>query len=84
MMTVAPNLYSALDIASGRVIASMTKRHRVREFKDFLNLIDEEIPSGLDVRIVLDNASPHKSEEILKWLKKRKRFEGGQAHSRSP
>ncbi len=32
------NLYAALDIASGKVIADLTDRHRAGEFKTFLNL----------------------------------------------
>ena len=35
------NLYAALDVASGQVIAEMTPRHRAEEFRRFLNLIDE-------------------------------------------
>ena len=34
------NLYAALDVASGNVIADMTPRHRAEEFRRFLNLID--------------------------------------------
>ena len=35
------NLYAALDVASGQVIAEMTPRHRAEEFRRFLNLIDK-------------------------------------------
>ncbi len=35
------NLYAALDLASGQVIADMTPRHRAEEFRRFLNLIDK-------------------------------------------
>ena len=34
------NLYAALDLASGKVIAEMTPRHRAEEFRRFLNMID--------------------------------------------
>ena len=34
------NLYAALDVASGHVIADMTERHRATEFRHFLNLIN--------------------------------------------
>ena len=34
------NLYAALDVASGKVIADMTPRHRAEEFRRFLNLIE--------------------------------------------
>src|SRR5436189_2011377 len=34
------NLYAALDVASGQVIAEMTPRHRAQELRRFLNRID--------------------------------------------
>jgi hypothetical protein len=36
------NLYAALDVASGNVIADLTPRHRGEEFRRFLNLIDRK------------------------------------------
>jgi transposase len=42
------NLYAALDMASGKVIADMTERHRAVEFKKFLNLINRSVPEDLD------------------------------------
>src|SRR5207249_253226 len=55
------NLYAALDVASGQVIAEMTPRHRAEEFRRFLNLIDASVPAHLDVHVVLDNSSTHKT-----------------------
>ena len=49
------NLYAALDVASGNVIADMTPRHRAEEFRRFLNLIDTQVPEGLDVHVIVDN-----------------------------
>ena len=46
------NLYAALDVASGNVIADMTPRHRAEEFRRFLNLIDKTVPADLDVHVV--------------------------------
>jgi hypothetical protein len=43
------NLYAALDVASGQVIADMSPRHRAEEFRRFLNLIDSSVPAHLDV-----------------------------------
>ena len=68
------NLGAALDTASGRVITSMTRRNRTQEFRKFLNLINREIPPELDVHVVLDNASPHKTEPIGRWLQPNPRF----------
>ena len=68
------DLFAALDAASGKVIASMSPRHRSEEFRKFLNLIDKEIPDGLDVHIVLDNVSTHKTPAIQRWLIRHPRF----------
>ena len=38
------NLYAALNVASGQVIADTTARHRAEEFQRFLNLIDRSVP----------------------------------------
>ena len=54
------NLYAALDMASGKVIADMTERHRAIEFKKFLNLINRSVPEDLDVHLIVDNVSTHK------------------------
>ena len=68
------NLYAALDVASGKVIADMTERHRADEFRRFLNLINRSVPDGLDVHVVVDNSSTHKTPEIHRWLVRHPRF----------
>jgi transposase len=68
------NLYAALDVASGQVISDMTPRHRGEEFRRFLNLIDSSVPAGLDVHVVLDNSSTHKTPSIQRWLVRHPRF----------
>jgi transposase len=68
------NLYAALNLASGQVIAEMTPRHRAEEFRRFLNLIDSSLPAHLDVHVVLDNPSTHKAAPIQRWLLRHPRF----------
>ena len=68
------NLYAALDVASGHVIADMTERHRAVEFRRFLNLISRSVPEELDVHLVVDNVSTHKTPEIHRWLLRHPRF----------
>jgi transposase len=68
------NLYAALDVASGQVIADMTPRHRAEEFRRFLNLIDASVPEGFEVHLVLDNSSTHKTPSIQRWLVRHPRF----------
>src|SRR5438309_7535235 len=68
------NLYAALDVASGNVISEMTPRHRAEEFRRFLNRIDASVPAHLDVHVVLDNSSTHKTPSIQRWLLRHPRF----------
>jgi hypothetical protein len=39
------SLFAALDMATGKVIGSLHRRHRATEFKKFLVRIDDEVPS---------------------------------------
>jgi transposase len=68
------NLYAALDVASGQVIADMTPRHRAEEFRRFLNLVERSVPAHLDVHVVLDNSRTHKTPSIQRWLARHPRF----------
>jgi len=68
------SLYAALDITTGKVIGSLHSRHRAIEFKKFLRTLDKEVPAGLDVHLVLDNSSTHKTPAIKAWLAAHPRF----------
>ncbi len=68
------NLYAALDVASGKVIADLTDRHRAEEFRRFLNLVDRNVPADLDVHVIVDNSSTHKAPAIRRWLLRHPRF----------
>jgi transposase len=68
------NLYAALDVASGQIIADTSPRHRAAEFRRFLNLIEKSVPAELDVHVVLDNSSTHKTPSIQRWLQRHPRF----------
>jgi transposase len=68
------SLFAALDMATGKVIGSLHRRHRATEFKKFLVRIDEEVPAHLDVHLILDNYATHKTPEIKRWLERHPRF----------
>jgi transposase len=68
------SLYAAFDILTGKVIGRTTKRHRAKEFLDFLRQIDRSTPSELELHLVLDNSSTHKTPEVKTWLAKHPRF----------
>ena len=63
------NLYAAFDLLTGQVLGRTTKRHRAREFLEFLRQVDRAVPSGLALHIILDNSSTHKTAEVMQWLK---------------
>lgn len=68
------SLFAALNIATGTVIAETRRRHRAKEFRAFLERIDTEVPAKLDVHLVMDNLSTHKSPTVRRWLASRPRF----------
>jgi transposase len=68
------SLFAALNMASGKVIGSLHRRHRAKEFKAFLQRIDDEVPKDLDIHLILDNYATHKTPEIKRFLVRHPRF----------
>lgn len=68
------SLFAAFDIADGTVISKLYSRRRAIEFKKFLIAIDKAVPAELDVHLVCDNLSTHKTPAINDWLAKHPRF----------
>jgi transposase len=66
-------LFAAFNIMTGKVIGSCLPRHRGKEFVKFLNQLEKDVPVDLDVHIILDNYSTHKSALVNTWLKPKKR-----------
>jgi transposase len=67
-------LFAALDAKTSHVISQFHRRHRSREFRQFLDAIDASVPQDLDVHLVIDNYGTHKTPLIKTWLLKRPRF----------
>ncbi len=69
------DLFAALNVATGEVL-HQTRRHTGRDVLAFFKWIDLHTPRGLDVHVVLDNLSAHKSQPVRDWLAhpKRKRW----------
>lgn len=61
-------LFAALNTKSGEIIGECHPRHRAREFRRFLDTIDAAVPAPLDVHLIVDNASTHKTPLIHRWL----------------
>src|SRR5215208_5609558 len=68
------SLFAALDVASGKVISQMHRRHRHQEFLKFLKTIDATVPTDLDVHLICDNYATHNTEAIKTWFLRHPRF----------
>jgi transposase len=70
-------LFAALDAKVGTVIGEVHRRHRAVEFRKFLDTIEQHVPEELDIHVIMDNYSTHKTATVRNWFAKRPRF---QAH----
>jgi transposase len=68
------SLFAALDVATGKVIGSLYRRHRHQEFLRFLRRINDAVPDELDVHLILDNYATHKTPAVKRWLARNPRF----------
>jgi transposase len=68
------DLFAALDMARGTVISDIRTSHNQHDFVAFLNKINREVPAQLDVHIILDNLSTHKTPKVQRWLLRHRRF----------
>ena len=67
-------LFAALNMLDGKVIGECLPRHRSKEFVKFLGTIDKNTPKELDLHLIVDNYSTHKSPLVKRWLKRHPRF----------
>jgi transposase len=61
-------LFAALSLLDVKVIGECLPRHRSREFIRFLRTVDRETPAELDLHLIVDNSSTHKSPPVQRWL----------------
>ncbi len=69
------DLFAALNVATGQVVAHTKKQHRSRDFVSFLREIDERVDPTLTVHVILDNLSAHKSPLVTRWVARHPRFQ---------
>lgn len=68
------DLFAALNVATGEVIAKTTKQHRAKEFIKFLRVLDDVVEDDLQVHLILDNLVTHKTPAVKRWLVRHPRF----------
>ena len=67
-------LFAALSMLDGKVIGDCMPRHRHQEFIRFLNRIDAETPSDVNLHLIVDNYGTHKHPRVKSWLRRHPRF----------
>src|SRR5579863_8550454 len=68
------SLFAALELKTSRVIGQLHHRHRSSEFRQFLDVIEGNVPAGLDAHIIVDNYGTPKTALIRNWFAKRPRL----------
>jgi transposase len=68
------DLFAALDMATGTVLTDIRSQHTSADFVAFLNKINRNVPTDLDVHIILDNLQTHKTPLVHNWMLRHKRF----------
>lgn len=68
-------LFAAFNVLTGEVTGRLAKRSRSKEFVQFLKQVERGVPKGLEVHIILDNLSAHKTEQVKQWLEENPRVQ---------
>ena len=62
------DLFAALNVATGEVIARGKPQHRAQDFVAFLREIESTVEPALDIHVVFDNLSAHRAPPVQRWL----------------
>ena len=62
------DLFAAMNVATGEVLYDCKKGHKATDVLRFFKLIDLHVPKELEIHVVLDNLSAHKSDPVKSWL----------------
>ena len=62
------DLFAALNVATGEVIARCKPQHRAQDFVAFLREIEGSVAPGLEIHVVLDNLSAHRAPPVQRWF----------------
>lgn len=68
------DLFAALNVATGEVLARCKQKHRAQDFVAFLGEIDARVAPALEIHVVLDNLATHKAPAVHRWLLRHPRF----------
>jgi len=62
------DLFAALNVATGEVLARCKQRHRAQDFVAFLDDMEASVEADLAIHVILDNLSAHKAPVVQRWL----------------
>lgn len=65
------SLFAALDVKAGTIIGKCMPRHRADEFRRFPDAVEKNVPADLEIHVIMDNASSHKTALIRDWFARR-------------
>ena len=68
------DLFAALNVATGEVLARCKQKHRAQDFVAFLGDLDASVAPTLQIHVVLDNLATHKAPAVHRWLLRHPRF----------
>jgi len=68
------SVIAALNVHSGQVLTETIARNNAETFIGFLRMLDQSIPAGTDIQLVMDNGSSHVAKKTKAWLAARSRF----------
>jgi transposase len=68
------DLFAALNVATGEVLARCKQQHRAKDFVDFLRELDAHVEPELEIHVVLDNLSTHKAPPVHRFMLRHPRF----------
>ena len=67
-------VFGGLDVRTGQWFYRLTEHKRTADFIDFLTMLLAAYPTGV-IYLILDNASIHSSNALLKWLEGHRRLQ---------
>lgn len=62
------DLFAALNVATGKIIARCKPQHRSIDLVAFLREVVEQVEPPQEIHVVLDNLSAHRSPVVKRWL----------------
>ena len=68
-------LFAALNAHTGDVVAKCYRRHRAKEYLQFLRLLNSELPDdATEIHLIVDNYATHKTPAVTRWFARHPRF----------